>query len=695
MARTEVKMEFLGSSAVNSFILNTSSPRAVMDFNHISQHLPLLTPDECILKTGIEYEFGKYVNDVRVEHECVVKAVVPKYKEYGINEPPVYTVFIEYEEDGKIVIDYIDVDTFKSSHTFFGYKLKLTDEMLNMQYNTPLAKDTILAQTDSYGDEGDYRYGLNANVAFMSHPSVSEDGFVVSESFLQRAKFNSIVTRVINITKDTLPINLYGDKNIFKFIPNIGEKVRADGLLCATRKRNDWFSISDMNTANLMEPDATFDDPVYVNPNSTVIDVNIIRGNYNKPEFSSKMTEQLDHYAEMLVNYHRKVVSMSEQIMNEKYAMYGKDNPQIRMSPKLTRFVADSMIKVQMATYGKNKLSYRKLPIDQYRIEITTISTITPNLGFKMTDIHAAKGVICRVLPDHMMPRDSLGNVVDVITDSMSTISRMNLGRAYQAFFGATSRDERQRFLNQFSAKYGPDFLYKLQKDDLAYIRSHLHSLYSKINEDMEEFIVSLSEEELFAHFKRIVEHNLSIYYPPDNSYNVTDVISNIESSVHAPHLGKLTYIDELGNMVTTDEDIRIGQLYFMFLEKIANNYSGVSSSKVNNFGFPVKGTNLDKFKYPHSLTPTKTLGETEKRILQSFAPPEVIADMVDVTLNPISHKLLIKGILEGKTGFDPNFNIDREKVNYGQTKSQMILKHIFNACGFDYVYEEAGNDQN
>jgi hypothetical protein len=347
-----------------------------------------------------------------------------------------------------------------------------------------------------------------------------------------------------------------------------------------------------------------------------------------------------------------------------------------------------------MATLGKNKLSFRKLPIDQYRIEITTISTITPNLGFKMTDIHAAKGVICRVLPDHMMPVDEQGVRVDVITDSMSTISRMNLGRAYQAYLGAVSRDERQRLINNFTTKYGPDFLYKLTKDDLAWTRSYLHSLYKMINPDMEEFILSLNEEELYAHFKRIVEHNLTIYYPPDNEYNVTDVIYNIDTSQHKPHLGKLTYIDELGNRVTTDEDIRVGQLYFMFLEKIAMSYSGVSSSKVNNFGFPVKGTNLDKFKYPHSLTPTKTLGETEIRILESFAPPEVVADMVDVTLNPISHKLLIRGILESKTGYDANFNIDREKVEYGQTKSLMILKHIFNACGFDFEYEEENNVQ-
>ena len=151
----------------------------------------------------------------------------------------------------------------------------------------------------------------------------------------------------------------------------------------------------------------------------------------------------------------------------------------------------------------------------------------------------------------------------------------------------------------------------------------------------------------------------------------------------------KVTYVDELGRTVETVENIRIGQLYFMLLEKIGNSYSAVSSSKVNNFGFPIKGTNYDKFKYPHSLTPTKTMGETEVRIETALANPEMVADMFDINLNPISHKFLIKNILESDKAFDPNFNIDRSIVEYGNTKSLAILQHIFNANGIELGYEE------
>ena len=684
--RTETKLEFLGTSGVNNFVAQNSSPRACMDASHMSSRVPLITPDEPVLKTGIEYELGKYINDVRVDHDCVVKAIVPKYREYGVDTPPVYTVFIEYEEDGHVYLDYIDVDTYRSSHGFFGYQLKPSDEFLNLGYNSTIPKDTILATTASYGKEGCYNYGLNANMVFMSHPSVAEDGFVVSESFVQRSKFTSIVKRVINITKDTIPLNINGTPDVFKFIPCIGEKVRADGLLCALRPRNDWFSVSDMSDKNISELDFTFDTCFYVNPNSTVIDVSVTRGNYVKPEFTSKMTEQLDTYAEMLVNYYRNVVSKYEHLVNEKKVMYGTVDS-IKFTPRLLRFVTDSMIKVNMANHGKNKLCYRKLPIDQYRIEVTTISTIQPDLGYKLTGLHGDKGVICRILPDECMPVDEMGNRADIIADSTATISRMIPGRVYQAYMSAFARDNRQRINLHFNNKYGLNYLGKITSDDLNWFRAYLHDVYSFVNSEMVDFLNSLSEEDLRNHLTEVVTDNLYLYYPTDNEKNIVDVIDAIERTPYKPYIGKVSYVDELGRKVTTQEPVRVGQLYILILEKIANTYSGVSSAKVNNFGFPVKSTNLDKFKYPHSLTPTKTLGETETRILTSMAEPEMVADLFDLTLNSTSHKLLIKNILENDKAFDPTFNIDRDQNPYGNTRSLAILKHMFTAAGFDYEY--------
>lgn len=291
------------------------------------------------------------------------------------------------------------------------------------------------------------------------------------------------------------------------------------------------------------------------------------------------------------------------------------------------------------------------------------------------------------------MPVDKNGNRADIITDSTSIISRMNLGRAYEGYLGAVCRDCRQYLTTYFSSKYDNNFLDKITTADLAYIDSYLKGLYGLINPEMLEYINGLTKDQLFLHFKTVITDNLYLYYPTDNEHNIIDVIDNIENSIYKPLNDKVTYRDELGNIVETKENIRIGQLYIMLLEKIANTYSAVSSSKVNNFGFPVKGTNHDKHKYPHSLTPTKTLGETETRIFTSFMPPEGIADLIDITLNPVSHKLLIKSILESDKAFDTDYDIDRNVSQYGNTKSLAILGHIFNAAGFTYQYKEENSE--
>lgn len=696
--RTEIKPEFIGLAAINSFIANTSSPRSVMDYNHWSQRVPLLAPDERLIKSGIEYELGKYINDVRTTENCIVKAVIPRYKDYAI-EPPSTSVFVEYDkdyEDGKgpqMVIDIIEVPAYRSTHGFFGYDLIPTDTLENIQYGSPLPKDTILAKTTSLGEEGAYNFGLNANVAFMSHPSVAEDGFVMSESFVKRATFTSITKRVININKNTIPLNLYGTQDDFRFIPDIGQKVRPDGLLCAYRERNDWFSIYDLSDANLSEVDMTFDEKVYVGVDSTVIDIQVIKGN-SKPEFTSKMTEQLDNYAEMLNSYYARVIRQYELLIAEKKSLYGNlDN--VRLSPRAHRFITDCYVKLNSSSNRKNTLCYRKLPIDQYRIEITTRSVIQPNLGGKATNVHAAKGVICAILPDEMMPVDKNGVRADVISDSASLISRMIPSQAYESYIGATSRDNRGRLRHMLESSYGQKVFTDPPAEAVEAGRAYLRELYALINSDMTDFLDSLNYEELRNHVLTVLNKNLYLYYPCDNERNIVDVISDIEKSKFKPLSDKLTYINDLGQTVQTTENIQIGVLYFMFLEKIANLYSAVSSSKVNNFGFPVKGASVDKHKYPHSQTPNKLLAETENRILISHIGPEAVADMIDLALNPTAHKTVYRNIIQSSVPYNTEFDVDRSDIPLGNTKSLQILNHIFTAAGFVLAYEEDTHAKN
>ena len=690
--RTELKTEFFGISAINSLIANVSSPRAVMDVSHFSGRPALLTPDEPFMKSGIEYELGKTINHPTVPQDCTVKAIIPRYREYGF-APPEVTLLVEYERAGNLYIDIIHVPAYNSTHNVFGYRLHYTEELQNLQFNSPLAKDTVLAASDSYGPEGCYMYGLNANTVFMSHPSVSDDGYVISESFAKRAAMFGVTKRVINITKNTIPVNVNGDMEHFKFIPEPGDYVRPDGLLCATRERNDWFSVSDLNSRNLCQVDMTFDTLTYVPPGSYVLDVKVIRGNYHKSEFSPKMTEQMDQHAAMYINYCKNVYQKYEQLINEKKSIYGSLD-KIRTTGPCHRHVTDCGILVRHSESGRNKLSYRKLPIDQYRIEVTLGTVLVPGMGSKLTDKSAAKGVSCLILPDEHMPVDKYGNRADVISDPNSTISRMNNARADELYLGAACRDNWMRLVQTYTQHYGPHFIENMPDEAVEEVRAFLAGFYKLINSESENHMLSLNPEEVRQHlhkFNRLTM--LEIFYPTDNERNIVDVIDSIEASIYAPLCDKVTYVNGKGETKTTVEDVRIGRSYIMFLEKIANTYSAVSSSKVNNFGFPVKGTNVDKHRYPHSLTPTKLPGETEKRIFASFLEPEGPAEIQDLAMSPNSHKTLYRHALESDKAFDTEFNINRSEIDYGQTTSLQLLHHVFVGAGFDFEHRK-GNDQ-
>ena len=110
--------------------------------------------------------------------------------------------------------------------------------------------------------QGDYCYGREVNVAFMSMPGVIEDGVVVSESFLKSMSTKGYETRTMSFGKKYFPLNLYGD----------------DGLLLARREFRPILAPVEMSPEALRRPDYTYDELVYtLVGRAKVIDVSIMR----------------------------------------------------------------------------------------------------------------------------------------------------------------------------------------------------------------------------------------------------------------------------------------------------------------------------------------------------------------------------------------------------------------------------------
>lgn len=681
---TGLRHEFLSLAADNPFVANNSSPRAVMHNSHNSSRVSLVTPETKVLLTGIEGELGKYINDVRVDEDVTVKAVIARRRELGDMNPEVVLI-VEYEKNNQIWLDLIEVPFYRSNHTYFGYRMHPTPELSDIGYNEPIAAGTVLARTDSLADDGTYAYGVRANAVAMSHPAVAEDGFAVSESFIKKTKFTTMSTKIIHLNRNTIPLNINGTSEVYKFLPSIGERVRPDGLLCATREANKWFSITDLNNDSLAEVDYTFDELIYVPTDSIVVDLKVTRTNYRRPAFTPQMAEQLNYEAECQNNFYREVVSRYESIIRDMSKIYTDLNA-VRQTGRLRSYIRDCILKRDIPNDGCHVVR-RKVPVEQYCIEVTTMSIASLGIGSKLAGLHGDKGVITAILKDEDMPVDENGVRADIIVDDSAFNSRMIMGAIYELYMGAYARDNTNRIRNNLINKYGKDYKHCLTTEDYKEIYRYLKEVYSYVNTDMVKFIRGLKGEELSQHINEVLDDMIRFFIPPNNEYNIVDMVEAIEKTEYRPHMGKVSYLDELGNYVTTKNDVRIGNKYILVLDKTADNHSAVSSAKVNSFNLPIKGGRADKHKYPHSLTPTTTISETEGRILASYANPELLAELMDSALNPITHKFVIKSILENDKAFSNKFEVDRKVNPYGKTKPLMLLEHVFGAYGFRYKY--------
>jgi hypothetical protein len=125
-----------------------------------------------------------------------------------------------------------------------------------------------------------------------------------------------------------------------------------------------------------------------------------------------------------------------------------------------------------------------------------------------------------------------------------------------------------------------------------------------------------------------------------------------------------------------------------MLLEKIADDWSSVSSGKLQHFGILSPITKAEKFSYPYRNSPVRTIGETEGRIFASYCGREAIAEMMDRSNNPMTQRNVIWNILQSDKPTNIDSVVDRNYVSLGGSKPIQLIKHMFECAGFIPYYE-------
>lgn len=686
----QIHPDLMGISALNPWSGNDSSSRGQMYANHLTQALVINGATERFCQTGMEREYGKYTFSVKMPVDAQIIRTIERYrnkigKDYIASNPQ--TVII-YEDVATKEIGIVSVASYCSYHQYFGFEYKTKPAWSNIYAGSYIAADTILMDSPSVTDNGGYKYGIELNMAFMSHPAVSEDGIMISRDALPRLGFKTFETRVVEFGNKRFPLNLYGDAENFKPFPDIGDHVRPDGLLMCLRSYDRELAVVEQGIYDLAEPDFIFDKATYTGANGKIIDIRIHHDNKSTQAGTpAGMETQPEKYDLARRQFYQDIVSEYSRLRRER-------GDGLRITPEFHRMVIEALSVVQESPNRILKL-YRQAPLDDWRIEFVIEYETVPTIGFKATDCHGGKGVICHIAEPWEMPIDENGNRADMVMDPNSTISRMNIGRLYEQYINAASRDVALKIrtdlgVDQHEKGLATRIIDMTAKNPDLIDRSwnYLMGYYAIVSPQMYEWFFSgeyrISHAE---HLASIISKGIYLYLPSDNEPECENIIKELEKH-YRPVYGPVTYVGYSGQRVTTKNPVRIGSLYVMLLEKTGDDWTAVSSGKLQHYGVLSQVTNVDKFSQPTRVQAIRALGESEVRIYNSYAGPYVTADILDRNNNPSTHKQVLYSILEAKHPTNIASAVDRTLVPLGGAKPLQLVKHIAGVAGWKFAFK-------
>lgn len=289
---------------------------------------------------------------------------------------------------------------------------------------------------------------------------------------------------------------------------------------------------------------------------------------------------------------------------------------------------------------------------------------------------------------------DARGHRAEMIMDDKSIIKRMNLGVPYEMYFNSVLihvEEDCKTLLGldptkRLSIDYYDNRLNNPAQEEKAVgMIIDLLKIISPIQHDVlvEEIRKNPSYAREFLLYA--LHEGIRPYMPPNNPVQYDKAVREIEKRFQ-PLYGPVTYRGKSGNLVTTEDPVRIADQYVMLLEKVTDDAAAVSSTKRQHYAVPAKVSNYDRHANPFRQQPTRVVGESEGRNYVANVSPRATADMIDRSTNPTVHRQVCESIINAPQPTAIASNVDRAQYPIGHGRIQMFIRHIMECDGLRFT---------
>ena len=201
----------------NLTLFNKSSgPRLHLTSSYFEQSLILNNPEIPRMYTAFEKELGSYNDSLKIA-KCTYK-ILHRIEKYPTNPGYHYTLILQDVATGIVgIVENRHYESLAEEHGYFKPNVPVD----YMGPGQVIEMGSVLSKATSHDENFNYRYGINANVAYISKKDDIEDGIIISESFANRVSYASIKTVELTLGFNDILLNIYGDENNYRSFPDI------------------------------------------------------------------------------------------------------------------------------------------------------------------------------------------------------------------------------------------------------------------------------------------------------------------------------------------------------------------------------------------------------------------------------------------------------------------------------------------
>lgn len=684
-----------GATGINPFARNNHPVRNQMfSASHSNQMLPISGAESQWLQTGMGLAYGEYTQSIKMPCDGVIFAVVDKIPPHhiGAGGPlmnPLTTII--YEDVNTREIGCFNIPLTHTADQHFGFTYKRNKTLNEVHVGASFQRGTVFCDSPSKLDNGEWGFGMPLNVAFMTDEATSDDGIRFSDRVLDElAKYETIVSRRAEWGNSTYAKNVYGNGDIYRPHPEIGEWIHPSGLLMAFAPTNDpMMAAVNQNIHSARVVDYTFDTLLYAQPGrGRVVDIKYVNatGQYNTAEEHFDTMPQ--RYIGYEMEYHKKIIEVYNQLKRKQR--------QSQLTPAFHTLVKNAIALTSTAKDAP-ALLYRDVPIDYYRVEITIAYENESSIGSKGTNVHGGKGVGVARTPWRLMPHDQFGNYADIVVDPNTIPNRANSGVLYEQFFNSALQYMKQNLRVMFGLDRKEENQYihtdavesadnQLIEEAYIYVRNFIEIATPEDTPKLEKSIAcGLWSKKATVHF--YMGRSAGLLMRGDRKRESVEEAISIRNSIYNPPVDRIWITKPDGTKELTVDKIRIGPVYYVMLEKTGREFSAVSSARLQHFGIPGPIAKSDKHAHPHSLQPGRVVAEAEMRNIVAYGDEALAAEIIDRNGSPQTHKVILEGIYNAEQPTNIHNLVRRSQHPYGSARPLAILKHLLNCGGTSFQY--------